>query len=162
MNLQSFTEAAHLMQPQMYHMALAILRNEQDAADAVQETLFRGWKKRYTLRDESLFRPWVMRILINQCYSIGRKKQQQQRINEKFIQNADMYISDDRIRELHETLGLLPDKLRLPVLLYYFDGYSQREIALILDISPKQVKTRIRQARSRLNKLLSKDAVQDE
>ena len=55
---------------------------------------------------------------------------------------------------MHEALATLPETLRLPVLLYYFDGYSQKEIAYILGIQPQQVKMRIRQARARLNKLL--------
>lgn len=154
MTIQEYIDAVLAMQAQLYHMALSMLRNESDAADAVQEALLQGWKARHTLRDSALFRPWMMRILFSKCNDIGRKKQRDNRLHERIAQNMHIDISNARAKELHEALATLPETLRLPVLLYYFDGYSQKEIAYILGIQPQQVKMRIRQARARLNKLL--------
>ncbi len=58
----------------VYRVARAILRNDEDCRDALQETALKAWQKRDTLRDEALFGTWLTRILINECHTLLRKK----------------------------------------------------------------------------------------
>ena len=62
-----------LIQPQlqrMYRVAISMLHNEEDAADAIQETVLKCWQKIGQLKSEEYFGTWLTRILINQCKDI--------------------------------------------------------------------------------------------
>ena len=74
MGEEEFLAAAMGMRSKLYHVAISILWNEQDAADAVQEAMLKGWKRRGTLRDEALFEAWFTRILVNQCRDAQRRR----------------------------------------------------------------------------------------
>lgn len=58
----------------MYKVAKAILKNDDDVADAMQETILTCWEKIDSLKKEDYFKTWMIRILINQCNSIYRKR----------------------------------------------------------------------------------------
>ena len=154
---EEFLAAAMGMRSKLYHVAISILWNEQDAADAVQEAMLKGWKHRAGLRDEAMFEVWFMRILVNQCRDLQRRLIRGRRLLERAREQAAPPPPDSRA-ELLGAIHALPDKLRLPVLLYYFDGYSQKEIARIVGANPEQVKTRVRQGRDKLRRMLSDDA----
>ena len=66
-----------LVQPytkKMYQTALSILVNDEDAADAIQETILNCWEKIQTLKESQYFYTWMTRILINNCYDICKKR----------------------------------------------------------------------------------------
>ena len=152
-----FLEAVLGMRAKLYHVAMAILWNEQDAADAVQEAMLKGWKRRAGLRDEGAFEVWFMRILVNQCRDLQRRQIRGRTLLSSLRSVPRPEDVDMPNAELFEAIRDLPDKLRLPVLLYYFDGYSQKEIGRIVGATSEQVKGRIRQARDRLRRALDGD-----
>lgn len=149
----AFLAAAMGMRSKLYHVALSILWNEQDAADAMQEAMLKGWKHRAGLRDEALFEAWFTRILVNQCRDLQRRLIRRRRLNEQLRDEAPP--PPEAGMELLEAIHRLPEKYRLPVLLYYFEGYSQKEIGKIIGASAEQVKTRVRQGRDKLRAMLS-------
>ena len=138
----------------MFRTAKAILRNDQDAEDAVQEAICSAFSSREQLRDTKLFRPWLLRILTNKCYDLCRKRRPQ-------VDLADVedYLPAQEA-DIHERLTLwqailrLGEDLRVPVTLFYYEGLSIREIAGILNLSEAAVKTRLSRARGQLRKLL--------
>lgn len=152
MSEDGFLEAVLAMRTKLYHVAMAILWNEQDAADAVQEAMLKGWKRRGSLRDEAAFSVWFARILVNQCRDMQRRQIKRRRALEALAREPR---EASRETGLLEAIHELPDGLRLPVLLCYFDGYSQRETGEILGLTEQQVKGRVRQARDRLRVELS-------
>ena len=156
-NEDRFLEAVMGMRGKLYHVAMAILWNEQDAADAVQEAMLKAWKHRSGLRDEGAFEVWFMRILVNQCRDHQRRQIRNRVLLQEMQREGRVERVDAPNTELFEAIHALPDRLRLPVLLYYFDGYSQKEIGRILGATAEQVKARIRQARERLRAALDED-----
>ena len=74
MNDQEFTMRVRLMERKLYRIAHAILWNDADCADAIQEAVFKGWMKRSGLREERYFETWLVRILINECKNIIRRQ----------------------------------------------------------------------------------------
>ncbi|MCH5255399.1 MAG: RNA polymerase subunit sigma-70, partial [Lachnospiraceae bacterium] len=68
----AFTELMQRYMKDMYRTAIAILMNEEDAADALQDTILTCWEKLYTLKKAEYFKTWMTRILINHCYDIIR------------------------------------------------------------------------------------------
>ena len=58
----------------MYKVARGILDNDEDAADAMQDTILTCFEKIHTLKNPEYFKTWMIRILINECYGIMRKE----------------------------------------------------------------------------------------
>ena len=154
MGEEAFLAAAMGMRSKLYHVAISILWNEQDAADAVQEAMLKGWKRRGGLRDEARFEAWFTRILVNQCRDIQRRQIRGRRLLQDAGQRKLAEEAPGPDGELLDALRELPERLRLPVLLYYFEGYSQKEIGKIVGATPEQVKSRIRQGREKLKGLM--------
>ena len=154
---EEFVAAAMGMRSKLYHVAMSILWNEQDAADAVQEAMLKGWKHRAGLRDEALFEVWFMRVLVNQCRDLQRRQIRGRRLAQTLRDEGRVEAPEAWNGELFDAIRRLPDKYRLPVVLYYFDGYSQKEIGKIVGATGEQVKTRVRQGRDRLRQLLNGD-----
>ena len=61
-------------QEAMFRTAKAILRQDEDAEDAVQEAICAAYANRTSLRDPARFRPWVLKILANKCYESCRRR----------------------------------------------------------------------------------------
>ena len=58
----------------LYRIAWSYLGNNADVEDAVQDALIKAWEKRLSLRDMKQFKPWITRILMNQCKDQLRKR----------------------------------------------------------------------------------------
>ena len=71
----AFTTLMNAYMQHLYKTARAILMNDEDSADAIQETIITCWEKLGTLKENQYFKTWVTKILINECYSLirGRK-----------------------------------------------------------------------------------------
>ena len=134
----------------LMRLACTIVRRQQDAEDAVQEALVRAWEKRDTLRDERYMQTWLIRILLNVCNGIHRKRRRAERAALPPPQAAPAGGAD----ALREALMALPLRLRLPVVLYYMEGMTQQECARALGWPASLVKSRLRAARAALRKLL--------
>ena len=58
----------------MYHIAKSLLYNDADCADAIQEAIVKAFAKLHTLKDDSYAKTWLIRIVMNECYAIMRRK----------------------------------------------------------------------------------------
>ena len=143
-----FAQAIVAMTQTLYRVCYAQLRNGRDREDAVQEALSRAWEKRNQLREERYLNTWVIRILINECRNIQRKSQNTDEL-------IEISVPPDVDKELHNALLELPEKLRLPIVLHYMEGYLVKEVAKILRIPQGTVKTRLAAGRRELKQKLS-------
>lgn len=146
MTAAEFSEQVLQIESMLYRVAYGLLLNRADCADAVQEALLRAWEKRNTLRDESLFRTWITRILINECYSLLRRRKRAVLMDEL----PEPAAPPDADPFLHDAIARLDKALRLPVVLCYMEGYSVRETAAMLRLPAGTVKTRLSKARKLL------------
>lgn len=134
----------------MYRVAASILQNDEDVADAVQETLLICWEKVGTLKNDSYFRTWLIRILINQCNDILRKRKLLVPIDE--IHETSVVDSYDN-KEWKEITKLLDEKYRTVVELFYVEELSTREIAKVMRLSEANVRIRLSRGRKKLKEL---------
>ncbi|WP_295581511.1 RNA polymerase sigma factor [uncultured Oscillibacter sp.] len=141
-------------QDAMFRAAKAILRQDEDAEDAVQEAICSAFAARGGLRDEEKFKPWILRILANKCYDTCRKRRPTVDLEEvqDYLPAAGTDPTDRMT--LWQAVMSLGDDLRAAVTLFYYDGLSIREIGTILGISEAAVKTRLSRGRARLRQLL--------
>ncbi|MBE5910766.1 RNA polymerase sigma factor [Pseudobutyrivibrio sp.] len=142
----AFTELINRHMQDMYKVALAILMNDEDVADAIQETILNCWEKIDTLRFNKYFKTWLTKILMNNCYDIIRNKQNQAELNEW----DEPTYEDDCNLELKEALDKLEEKYRVIIVMFYWQGYSIEEISKVLELPANTVKTRLKRGRERL------------
>ena len=152
-----FEQQVTALTQQMYRVSASLLRSPQDRQDAVQECVWKAWRKLPQLRDESLFKAWIMRILVNECKRMHRAHWREVAVEEIEVEQPDDV--DNRLRDeaLHSAVMQLPEKLRLAVILFYIDGFSMRETAQILRCPEGTVKQRLHRARTALRILLEKE-----
>lgn len=132
----------------MYKVAKAILKNEEDVADAMQETALACWEKIHTLKKEKYFRTWLIRILINNCNAIYRQRGKM--ISGEIIPEKGFHENGYANVEWQTFLTCLDEKYRIIIMLYYVQGFKTREIAEILQINESTVRGRLMTARKQL------------
>lgn len=147
---QWFARQVKALEPAMYRLAMGLVGNDYDAADAAQEAICKAYARLETLRRPEQFRPWLLRILTNECYEILRQRQR--------------YAETEAIPEgeapppepspVWQAVCDLNEQMRAVVILYYYEGFQSREIAAILHLSDATVKARLSRARKRLREML--------
>lgn len=133
----------------VFRLALSYLYNCQDAEDVCHSVFLTLVEKDITLYPGSE-KAWLLKCAANACKDQLRSFWKQ---NREELQD-NMVFTDDRDRELWAVVGTLPPKYRAVVHLYYYEGYSQEEIAKILGVTRTAVQTRMQRARQSLEKEL--------
>jgi RNA polymerase sigma-70 factor, ECF subfamily len=143
-----------------YRSACLILRNPADAEEAVQEAFLRMWRFREAMPSGDGARPWLFRIVMNSCYSHARSEQRSSRRrdqqpvedlpDERDAPDA-IAITDERTRVVVAALARLPEQLRIPVVLRYYAGLDEKEVAIAIHRRPGTVKSRLHEARRLLS-----------
>ena len=154
MDKETFCAGIVDCQETMFRAAKAILQNDQDAEDAVQEAICTAFARRDSLREMDKFRPWVLRILTNKCDDACRKRRNTVDLEAAGEVPAATGLDTAERLSLWQAVMSLSDDLRATVTLFYYDGMSVREIGGILGISEAAVKTRLRRGRERRRLLL--------
>src|SRR5690606_27371521 len=72
---EAFSRLIRDMESSLYHAARSILKSDFDCADAIQETILKGYSSIHTLREPQYFKTWLIRILLNECKKISKKNQ---------------------------------------------------------------------------------------
>ena len=134
----------------LYKTAKAILKNDEDAADAIQETILSCYKNIRTLKQHSYFRTWLTKILINKCNDIIHQNRFTYYTDFADSENyaADESDNDTRL-SVNNCLMSLPQREQLIMVLYYINGYRIKEISNILGINENTVKTHLYRGRER-------------
>lgn len=131
----------------LYKTARQILNNDEDIADAIQETILTCWEKLDKLSNPNAFRGWLMKILVNKCYDQIRKKGPVD-FSEENIE-IETYSDYDQM-EWQELLWKLDEKYRIVLILYYLEGFKTGEISQILEIPETTVRARLKRGREKL------------
>ena len=147
----AFLELMDVNSLAMYKVAKGILGNDDDVADAVQNTILTCFEKLNTLKKPRYFKTWMIRILINECYSLLRRQKKYVSMETTEIPERKQPEKTD-YSELYQAVSELKEELKLPVILYYAEDFSIKEIAEILEITEGAVQKRLARARGKLKK----------
>lgn len=145
----------------LYKFALYLLKYKEDAEDAVSETALDAFSQMEQLRDEKLFRNWIMKILVNKC----RRKLKEYAINRVETTEDIARVSDGMASKearpdgfwrlgLKEMLMTLNNEERFIVCLSVLGGYKGEEIADILHINPVTLRSKKKRALAKLAEYL--------
>jgi RNA polymerase sigma-70 factor, ECF subfamily len=142
-----------------YRTACLILRNPADAEEAVQEAFLRVWRFRASVPGDAGAGRWLYRVLVNACCSKlrGEAPKRARTIAGEVPDGPAPGLTPEAAASAAETasavqhaLAALPEHLRIPVVLRYYAGLSEREIATAIRRRPGTVKSRLHEARRRL------------
>ena len=101
------------MQGTLYRVTCTILRNHADREDAVQSAIEKAWRKRDSLKDDNRLTPWMVRILIRECYTILRRQKREMPVETL----PDSPAPEGVHLDLYRFFTSLPDTLRLHMFL---------------------------------------------
>jgi len=151
----AFDEVIRKCVPDLFRIAMSILKNRDDADDAVCETVVRAYENIHKLRDCGFFKTWIVRILINQANSAYKKRSKTVCLNGAMQQPQyeDAYESDND--DLNAAVAGLNLEFRTAITLYYFQDMPIKEIARMLQIPQGTVKWRLSKAKTILKEKLS-------
>ncbi|MDE5803015.1 MAG: sigma-70 family RNA polymerase sigma factor [Lachnospiraceae bacterium] len=146
-NPDAFTELMKSELQSMYRTAKAILMNDEDVADAIQDTLLICWEKLNQLKVDRYFKTWMTKILVNNCYGIIRRNR---RIT--YTDELPESVSEENVSniEWREAMSAIDEKYRIVLILFYAEGFHTKEIAKILGITDSTVRTRLSRGREQL------------
>lgn len=146
-NGKAFTKLMDENLKSMYRVGKGILNREDDIEDAIQNTILKAYLNIKTLKNDELFKTWLIKILINECnkiYNFNKKCMSLDKVVEE--QYKDKYENFD----LKFAVDSLPEELRLVITLFYFEDLKISEISEIVGIPEGTVKSRLSRAKTKI------------
>lgn len=153
MNKKQFTAQVLEAEKSLYHIAKSILKNDDDCADAMQNAILHAFEKLHTLRNEMYFKTWLTKILINECNYIIRSRKAQVPY-EDYCEDVRAAAGQEDYPDVFDAVMELDEHYRIPLVLFYVEEFSIKEICRILKLSQGTVKTRLYRGRRLLKEKL--------
>ncbi|MFC1715178.1 sigma-70 family RNA polymerase sigma factor [Candidatus Poribacteria bacterium] len=159
----AFEELVRKYQDAIYGLAFHITGNFADAQDITQQTFVTAYLKLSKLRSPARFIQWLKRIVINESVSWMRKQQRISRLQERMDYSHNPvptphqeYEEKEINAAVRKAMGLLSEKNRLAITMYYIDGLTQREVGSFLGIPTSTVGNRISRGKKQLREEMIK------
>jgi RNA polymerase sigma factor (sigma-70 family) len=141
----------------VFGICLGLLSNISDAEDLCQEAMVKGMLEIRHLRSGDRFKPWIFRIARNLCIdTLRRRKLGQQILTKVQVEQELEKPEKTEFFMLEKAIRLLPEKFRLPLMLYYFQDLDSQAVAETMGISPAGVNSRLSRARKMLREILER------
>jgi RNA polymerase sigma-70 factor (ECF subfamily) len=157
-------KVVHTYQKDVYHLALSILDDPDEAEDGTQETFLAALRALDSFREGAAFKTWLFSIAINVCRSRLRGGRTRLRVQNILQGRFSLHSKDEHPEntalqneadgELWCAVRSLDIKHRLPVVLRYYHDLPVNDIAVMLDIPTGTVHSRLNHAREKLRTLL--------
>lgn len=135
----------------VYHLAYVRTGNRADAEDVMQDTFLRLLRAQPRFRDDAHCRAWLLRVAANRSADLFRAPWRRVEALEETVPAAE---PDEDAREVVEAVLTLPGQYRAAVHLFYYEGYSAREIGVVLRKSEQAVRNLLHRARGMLKERL--------
>ena len=155
MTEREFTAAAEEYLDMVYRIALNCLRVPADAEDAAQTAMLRLWQSGQSFPEDSQLRYWLVRVTLNVCRDTVRSSWRRRMVSLESCREPA--FADGEHRALYRAVMDLPEKYRVPLYLYYYEGYSVPEVGELLELKPSTVQTRLDRGRKRLKTMLTEE-----
>lgn len=169
-DLAAFAALFTRFQDRVYDLACAILHDEVEAEDAVQDTFLRAFEHIDDFRGDSSFETWLVAIAVNRCRDRLRRRKRRRALPLEDVaprwlarvlgrsQDPETALEwRERQSSLWETVDRLDDRLRLPLILRYHYGLRCDEVALVLGLTTGTVYVQLSEGRRRLRQMLREE-----
>jgi len=152
-NHEAFSKLIKIYEKDLYRVAIAILKNEDDALDGIQDAILQAFKSIKNLNKPQYFKTWLIKILINSCNAIANKKRKVVEYDEWRNKPHEEQCCGDI--DIKNAINRLEDDLRILIILYYYEDMSVKSISESLMIPEGTIKSRLARARGYLKEYLS-------
>ncbi|WP_375162872.1 sigma-70 family RNA polymerase sigma factor [Rossellomorea sp. SC111] len=150
---KAFLKIFQQYEEDIYRMAYVYVKNENDALDVVQEVAYRAFKNIGTLKNPAYFKTWLTKIAITSALNILKKNKKVVQLKPEYEEYIGLEDQDTLLSiTLHELLEKLNEEEKSLVTLRFYEGYSFKEIAEILEIPLGTAKTILYRALGKLRK----------
>ena len=152
---EAFAQAARTYGDTIYRVALHALNNLQDAEDVTQTVLLKLYECKKDFESEEHVKHWILRVAVNESRRIAAHPWRRRAVS---LEEAREPVFQDRERrELYQAVMDLPGKYRVPLYLYYYEGYAVNEVGELLGLKPSTVQTRLARGREKLKTILTEE-----
>ena len=158
---EAFTILIQSLEDDLYRIAEIRLKNKEDIFDAIQETVIAAFKSIKKLRNNQYFKTWIIKILINQSNNIYSQKNRKGTISFEEIEYKEDSNSYD-IEDIESIINFnficnnLKYEDRLIIILYYMEGFTDKEIGKILKMKEKTITTKRTRAKKKIKDFFEK------
>ena len=144
----------------LYRLAYSYVRNQEDALDVVQESIYKALANEHKIENPAAVRTWMYRIVVHTALDFIRKSKKVSYLSDEMIENRGAKEDNYENFDLTKAMQQLPDKHRTVVILRFFEDMKLEDIAKVLDENINTVKTRLYKALKMLR--IELDDVQEE
>ncbi len=137
----------------VYRAALTAVGNYADAEDIMQDVFFKYFKSQPEFESDSHEKAWFLRVTINESKNLMRSSWRRRRADTELTKFSELPEQNTESPVLEAVLSL-PEKYRIAIYLYYYEGYQIREIARITSQSETAVAQQMSRGRKKLQKKL--------
>lgn len=172
-DMDSFEILIEGIKAKAFQIALSYLKNEEDAKDALQDSLLKIYRSLGHFNEKSQFSTWVYRVVVNTCIdTVKKNKRRRNNVTELYAapseegaseiameipdekyQPEQVFLRKEKRNTILECLTMLSAPLREVVMLRDIQGFTYGEIADILQVSEGTVKSRLNRGRMTLKEL---------
>lgn len=153
--VMSVEDAMDRFSTDVYRMAYARTGNKSDAEDITQDTFIKYMKEQKPFSDENHVKAWLLRVAINSSKNLVTSAWHRKNTSMDAADLMSTMIEEQS--EVYHAVAKLPEKYRIVIHLYYYEGYSVEEIAQMLSAKDSTVKSWMRRARMKLKEMLKED-----
>lgn len=137
----------------VYRVAFTILKNKSDAEDIFQDVFMKVCTENIKFMNEEHEKAWFIKVTKNKCLDFLKKScnKNREELDENLVkeEKSDQYVVEEVMK--------LPEKYRIVIYLFYFEGYKISEIAGILDTNESTIKSQLVKARELLKESLKEE-----
>lgn len=164
MHQKAFLDLIEPLQPRLFGFAYRMLRNREDARDALQELMVKLWNNRNKLETNGNIKTYAFTAIYHDCIDRLRK---QKRF--RLVTGADLiemrdpvqveqdYENSDLVRQIRIAMDSLPEKQKVILELRDFQGFDYEEIAKMLDMTVNAVRVTVARSRASISEKMKKE-----
>ncbi len=160
-NEEAFTKIIIDLEKDLYKMARARFNSEDDICEVVQETIIAAFNNMKKLKKPEYFKTWIIKILINNCNKMYKKKRKKDlfEYDEKILEDTYSKNEYEIVIDKLDFEGLIKNlkyNERITLILYYMENLTTKEIGKLLKEPESTIRNRISRAKLKLKKELEK------
>lgn len=152
---EAFAEVAERYMDTVYRVAYSYLKNPDDANDVTQDALLELYKTDKPFDSDEHLKNWLIRVTVNRCKMLFRAPWRRTEDIDDYAET--LRWEEDGHAELFRAVMALEKKYRVPLVLFYCEGYSTAEVAELVGLNENTVSTRLHRARAKLRSYLEEE-----
>lgn len=146
---EEVTDIYHRHVDMVYKICFLFMKNAEDAEDVVQSTFIKLMEASIVFNDSEHEKAWLIVTAQNQCRNNLKHWWRRLWTDIDSVDNQVTAYETHHDETLHQVLSL-PTKYKMPIYLYYYEGYSSKEISIMLSIKESTIRSQLRTGRQLL------------